>query len=234
METSKDIIQHLFYSTWLLVLIQIINMVSVALLAQSYPNLLTILGIAFDCIIILFAIGILRVGNENRNVKMWLLAGIFLILSAVADLTVVILFYTIGGEQAWKLSPVIFVRFALLIIYHLVLVSAFSLNKFFFDSLLVENNVQKKADFLIPIGFLILSIPAVIGWYSVYIYPQIISQGALITALSLFLLAQFVLILGLFQLSSNIHLIRRISAVAKPSSDNQNDKEVSTKSEKQY
>ena len=209
MDTSNDIVKHLFYSAWTMVLLQSIIIVSNTLLGPLYPNLPLILSIAFDCVIVLFAIGILRTGRENKELKLWLPASIVFLVSATFDIIVVILYYILGREQIWDLSPIIFVRLALLIVFYLSLVAAFTLNKFFFDDLLDKNNINRKSDFLIPIGFFVLSIPSVLSWYSVYVSPQILPNWLQNTAFAIFLFAQFGIILGLFQLTSTLNLLRR-------------------------
>ncbi|MHA1346717.1 MAG: hypothetical protein ACTSO3_10005, partial [Candidatus Heimdallarchaeaceae archaeon] len=161
MDTSSDIVKHLFYATLTMVLIQSIITVSSTLLGPLYPNLPLILSIAFDCIIILFAIGIVRAGRENQELKFWLPSSLVFLLSALSDIIVVILYYILGREQSWDLSPIIFVRLALLIVFYVTLVAAFTLNKFFFDDLLEKNKMSRKSEFLLPIGFLVLFVPSV-------------------------------------------------------------------------
>ena len=133
MDTSEDIVKHLFYAAWTMVLIQSIITISSTMLADSYPNLPLILSVAFDCVIILFAIGIIRAGIENRELKFWLPTSIILLVSAISDIGEVILFYILGTEETWNSSPVIFVRLALIIVFYVTLVAAFTLNRFFFD-----------------------------------------------------------------------------------------------------
>ncbi len=209
MDTSKDIVKHLFYSTWTMVLIQSIITVSSTMLAERYKNLPLILSIVFDCVIILFAIGIIRAGRENRELKFWLPTSIIFLVSAISDIGVVILYYILGREQIWDSSPVIFVRLALRIVFFVSLVVAFMLNKYFFDDLLDKNDTSRKSDLLLPIGFLVLFIPSVLSWYKVYIFPQPLPRWLEITAFVLFLLAQFIVILGFFQLTSTLNLLRR-------------------------
>ena len=209
MYTSNDIVKHLFYSAWTMVLLQSIITVSSTLLGPLYPNLPLILSVAFDCVIILFAIGILRSGRENQELKLWLPTSLVFLVSAAFDISVVILYYILGREQIWDLSPIIFVRLALLIAFYVTLVIAFTLNKFFFDDLLDKNNINRKSDFLIPIGFLVLFVLSVLSWYSVYIFPQLLPNWLQNTAFALFLFAQFAIILGLFQLTSTLNLLRR-------------------------
>ncbi len=209
MDTSGDIVKHLFYSAWTMVLLQSIITISNTLLGPQYPNLPLILSVAFDCVIILFAIGILRAGRENKEFKLWLPTSLVFLVSATFDIIVVILYYILGREQIWDLSPIIFVRLVLLIVFYVSLVAAFTLNKFFFDDLLDKNNINTKSDFLVPIGFLVLSIPSVLSWYSVYVYPQTLPVWLQNTAFALFLLAQFGIILGLFQLTNTLNLLRR-------------------------
>lgn len=209
MDTSNDIVKHLFYSAWIMVLLQSIITVSSTLLGPLYPNLPLILSVAFDCVIILFAIGVLRSGRENQELKLWLPTSLVFLVSAAFDISVVILYYSLGREQIWDLSPIIFVRLALLIAFYVTLVIAFTLNKFFFDDLLDKNNINRKSDFLIPIGFLVLFVLSVLSWYSVYIFPQLLPNWLQNAAFALFLFAQFAIILGLFQLTSTLNLLRR-------------------------
>ncbi len=208
MDTSKDIVKHLFYATWAMVLIQSIITISSILLGSVYLNLSLILSVTFDCVIILFSIGIIRAGRENRGFKRWFSSSLVFLISAGSDIVVVILFYIIGREEIWGTSPVIFVRLALRIIFYVTLVAAFTLNKFFFDDLLDKNDINRKSDFLAPIGFLILFIPSVLSWYSEYVYPQSLPDWLLFMVLALILLAQFVILLGLFRLTSNLNLLR--------------------------
>jgi len=209
LDTSSDIVKHLFYATLTMVLIQSIITVSSTLLGPLYPNLPLILSIAFDCIIILFAIGIVRAGRENQELKFWLPSSLVFLLSALSDIIVVILYYILGREQSWDLSPIIFVRLALLIVFYVTLVAAFTLNKFFFDDLLEKNKMSRKSEFLLPIGFLVLFVPSVLSWYSIYISPQLFPNWVQTTAFVLFLFAQFAIILGLFQLTSTLNLLKR-------------------------
>ena len=233
MTTSKNIIQHLFYSGGLLVLIQAVTVVGGTLLGGTYPNLWIILAIAFDCALILFAIGIVRVGIENRKAKFWLPISILLVFSALSDLAVVIMFFIIGGEAAWGISPMIFVRLALLLAYFLTLACGFSLNKFLFDNLLTENDVNRKADILLPVGLVVLIFPAIIDWYAVFIFPQEVVGGLLTAAIVLYLLAEFVVILGYFQLVSNLNLIRMRDRVIELSSEDHDDREDNLAEEEQ-
>jgi len=209
MDTSKDIVKHLFYSTWTMILIQSIITLSSTMLALQYQNLPLILSVAFDCIIILFAIGILRSGRENRDFKFWLPTSILFMISALSDIVFVILIYILGAEEIWDSSLVIFVRLSFHIVFYVLVVVAFTLNKYFFDDLLDKNDIDRKSDFLLPIGFLVLFIPSVLSWYKVYIFPQPLPSWLEITALVLFLFAQFIIILGFFQLTSTLNLLRR-------------------------
>ncbi len=212
MDTSKDIAKHLFYATWTMVLIQtIITISNTTPLAVSYPNLPLILSVAFDCVILLFVIGIIRAGRENRELKFWLLISIMFLVSAISDICITILYYILGTEEIWNSSPVIFVRLALIIVFYVTLVASFTLNKFFFDDLLDKNDINRKSEFLLPIGFLVLFFPSVLSWYSEYIYPQQLQLPSWLafTILALILFAQFMIILGLFQLASTLNLLRR-------------------------
>jgi len=225
MDTSNDIVKHLFYSTWIMVLLQSIITVSNSLLAPYYQNLPLILAIAFDCVIVLFAIGILRAGREKKDLKLWLPTSILLLVSAASDVIVIILYYILGREQIWDLSPIIFVRLALLIVFYITLVVAFTLNKYFFDDLLNKNEINRKIDFLLPIGFFVLFVPAVLSWYSVYLLPQQFPVWLQNTAFALFLLAQFAIVLSLFQLTSTLNLLRRKNIHRQEKSVNLEEKE---------
>ncbi len=231
MYTSNDIVKHLFYSTWIMVLLQSIITISNSLLAPYYQNLPLILAIAFDCVIVLFALGILRAGREKKELKLWLPTSILLLVSAASDIIVIILYYILGREQIWDLSPVIFVRLSLLIVFYVTLVVAFTLNKFFFDDLLDKSNINRKIDFLLPIGFLILFIPGVLSWYSVYLFPQLLPVWLQNTAFALFLFAQFAIVLSLFQLTSTLNLLRRKNIQRQEKSDKLEEKEEGTKVE---
>ena len=81
MNDLKDITKHLFYSAWILTIIQVIRVAATSrLIGMDFPVLVLISDVAFDCALILFGIGLIRLGSALKDYKKWLIAPIFLFI----------------------------------------------------------------------------------------------------------------------------------------------------------
>ena len=214
MGTSEDIGKHLFYSIWVLMIVQILSTVGSGLLAGIYPDILIGIQVAFDCALALFAIGILRSGNENKTIKYWLPTGILLLIAPAVDIILIILSYIYRGEQ-WSLTPFIYIRLGFLIVYYLIILIAFFLSKFFIDSLLEHNQVNKKSDLLVFIGYIVILMPALTTWFHDYFYPRVLETWLINLAFGLYLLSAFLVLLGFFQMASNFNMLKSKEALEK-------------------
>jgi hypothetical protein len=204
MEISRDISNHLFYTAWVLLLLQMGKILGSAFL---YDLLFIIIDIAFDCALILFAIGLIRAGRENTQITHWKITSFFIFSAAFIDILTIILSFLYLDDN-WKLRPIMIARLVLLLIYLISLVIGFAYLKLLLDSMEHSNLINRSGRFLISAGFIFLFYPILIAWTSDWVFPQFIPTSLGNTALAIFLLASFVLILGFLELVFTLKILR--------------------------
>jgi len=206
MKIEEDISKHLFYSAWLLLFLQMGKVIGSTLLAALYPYILNIIDAAYDCALILFSIGLLRLGLEVQGLRFWKTSSLILISAAVVDITTLILSYIFRGDD-WYFSPLIFVRLPLILSYLILLTVGFVLIKFLTDDLFKQNIVNQKGKLYLSAGFALLLTPYVITWYADYLLIQNIQYWIYNLGLFFFLLASFLVIIGYLQLGSSMKMM---------------------------
>ncbi|MHA1219746.1 MAG: hypothetical protein ACTSSN_13605 [Candidatus Heimdallarchaeaceae archaeon] len=207
MSDRIDIAKHLVYSAWLLTIIQMLRVASNLLFAEYSLAIVVIIDAAFDFTLILFSIGLIRLGKSLRKIEKWKLASILLITSAVIEIVGIILSY-VSTKDGWNTKPFIYFNLVFLIIYYLVITVGFIFLKFTLDSLHKNDYIPRKGQWYIPLGMVILLAPSIINWYNVLIYPSALDLWILNLSLSFFLLAAFLIILGFFGLASITNMIQ--------------------------
>ena len=168
MTNLNDITKHLFYSAWVLTIVQIIRVTAVTLIATDFPQMTLIADIAFDCSLTLFGIGLLRLRRTLNLVKNWMITPILFFISAVLDILNIILTSTSVGDK-WSSEPLVFLNLAVLLSTFLALIVGFVFLKFNIDYLKEREFIERKGQYYLPLGFSIHLIPSIIGWYGGYI-----------------------------------------------------------------
>lgn len=207
MSDRIDIAKHLVYSAWLLTIIQMLRVASNLLFAEFNLIIVVIIDAAFDFTLILFSIGLIRLGKSLMKVEKWKLASIFLIISSVIEIVGIILSY-VSIKVGWNTKPFIYFNLVFLVTYYLVITVGFIFLKFTLDSLYKNDYIPRKGQWYIPFGMSILLAPSIINWCNILIYPLSLDLWILNLSLSLFLLAAFLIILGFFGLASITNMIQ--------------------------
>jgi len=202
-----DITKHLVYSAWILTIIQMLKVAGSYIFINYLLESVLIIDAAFDFALILFSIGLIRLGRSLSEDIKWKLPSSFLIIASFIDIIAIILAY-VNIKAGWSTSPFIYVRLAFVVVYFLVLATGFTLLKFTIDSLFKNDYLPRKGQWYIPIGILILLAPAIINWYSVLINPLVLYAWIENVSLILFLFAAFLIILGFFGLSSTMNMFQ--------------------------
>ncbi len=204
MEISRDISNHLFYTSWILLILQMGKIIGSTF---YYGNFGVIVNIAFDCALLLFSIGLIRIGLEKSQVTHWKISSILFISAALLDIIRVIL-SLVFEYDIWILKPLIIVRLILIILYLMALILGFAYLKLFIDSLENLNIVNRRGRFLISVGHIILFYPYLVFWSGDWIYPEVLKASIENTSLIVFLIAAFVLILGFLELAFTMKILR--------------------------
>ena len=207
MTNLNDITKHLFYSAWVLTIVQIIRVTAVTLIATDFPQMTLIADIAFDCSLTLFGIGLLRLRRTLNLVKNWMITPILFFISAVLDILNIILTSTSVGDK-WSSEPLVFLNLAVLLSTFLALIVGFVFLKFNIDYLKEREFIERKGQYYLPLGFSIHLIPSIIGWYGGYIGVTNVQIWQENLSLFVYLFATFLIILGFLGLSSTMKLLQ--------------------------
>jgi len=205
-----DITKHLFYSAWILTIIQMIRVAAVTIIAVDFPEMVLIADVAFDCALILFGIGLIRLGKELDNYTKWSIAPVFLFIAAGLDI-INIIFSWSSFKGEWSSYPLAYLNLTLLIIYVLTLVIGFLFLKFDIDKLAKNDYIERKGQYFLALGFLVNIISQIIGWYGGYIGVSSSQIWLENLALYDYLFASFLIILGFFGLASTMKLLQNWS-----------------------
>ena len=204
MEIPRDISNHLFYTAWVLLLLQMGKILGSAF---YYDLVIIIIDIAFDCALILFGIGIIRIGKENNQLTHWKISSILIFSASFVDIVTIILSFIFVDEN-WSFKPLIIIRLVLLLVYLILLVVGFAYIKLLLDSMENINIINRKGRFLISIGYIIQFYPYLAAWTNDWVFPRVLPASIENTALVVFLLASFALILGFLELVFTLKILR--------------------------
>jgi len=202
-----DIAKHLVYSAWLLTIIQMLRVASNLLFAEYNLIIVAIIDAAFDFSLILFSIGLIRLGKSLKKIEKWKLASIFLIASSVIEIIGIILSY-VNIKVGWNTKPFIYVNLVILVTYYLVIIVGFIYLKFTLDSLHKNDYIPRKGQWYIPFGMVVLLASSIINWCNILVYPSTLDLWILNISLTLFLFAAFIIILGFFGLASITNMVQ--------------------------
>ncbi len=204
MEIPRDISNHLFYTAWVLLLLQMGKILGSAF---YYDLVVIIIDIAFDCTLILFGIGVIRIGKKNLQLTHWKISSILIFSASFVDMVTIILSF-IYIDENWIIKPLILVRLVLLLVYLILLVIGFAYIKLLLDSMENVNIINRKGRFLISIGYLVQFYPYLVAWSNDWVFPRFLPVSIENTALVVFLLASFALILGFLELVFTLKILR--------------------------
>jgi len=206
MKVSEDIAKHLFYTTWVLMILQMIKVLNITFLGVYVPLLINIIDAAFDCTLILLAIGIIRLGKELEDIKKWMISSIALIFAGGVDITTLILSYAYPYES-WILAPFLYIRLVLLLCFLVALPIAFLYIKFHIDDLAKMNIIPREGRLFIPAGYFLQIYPYLVPWITDYMNPKILPP--IVSNLGLFfvLISAFLIILGFLELTIIVKMI---------------------------
>lgn len=204
MEIPKDISNHLFYTGWVLLVLQMGKILGSTFI---YGLFSIIIDIAFDCALLLFGIGLIRIGLENSQITHWKISSIFIFSAAFFDIIMKILSFIFIDEN-WRLKSIIIIRLILTLLHLVALVFGFAYMKLFTDSLENLNIINRRGRFLISVGYIIQFYPYLAAWSVDWIYPKALHASIENTALVVFLIAAFVLIIGYLELVFTMKILR--------------------------
>ncbi|MFW9852947.1 MAG: hypothetical protein ACFFDS_08390, partial [Candidatus Thorarchaeota archaeon] len=211
MKVSEDVAKHLFYTTWVLMVLQMIKVLNITFLGVYVPLLVNIVDAAFDCALILFAIGIIRLGKEIENIRKWMVTSIALIFAGGVDITTLILSYIFGSignlSGYWILAPLLYVRLVLLICFLVALPIAFMYIKFHIDDLEKLNIIPRKGRLFIPAGYFLQIFPYLIPWIGDYMNPKTLPPIVSNLGLFFILISAFLIIVGFLELTVVVKMI---------------------------
>lgn len=228
MDIPRDISNHLFYTGWLLLLL---HMGKILGSTFYYEYFSVIVDIAFDCSLILFGIGLIRIGLENTQITHWKISCSFIFSAAFLDLILVILSFAFSNDSL-ILKKLIIIRLVIIILYLLALIFGFAYLKLFIDSLENLSIINRKGRFLISVGYIIQFYPYLVAWSSDWIKPQLLNASIENTALIVFLIAAFVLILGYLDIAFIMKILRE-GFVKEEIDENIHETEIKIKKENQ-
>jgi hypothetical protein len=206
MKVSEDVAKHLFYTTWVLMVLQMLKVLNTTFLGVYVRPLVSIVDVAFDCTLILLAIGIIRLGKEIENIKKWMVSSIALIVAGGVDIITLILSYSLPDDFLIS-AYFLYIRLILLIFYLVTLPIAFTYIKFHIDDLEGMNIIPRQGRFFIPAGYLLQIFPYLIPWIADYMNPKILHP--VVTNLGLFfiLVSAFLIIVGFLELTVVVKMI---------------------------
>jgi hypothetical protein len=191
----------------MLTILQMLKVAGSYIFVNYLLEAVLIVDAAFDFALILFAIGLIRLGRSLKEDIKWKLPSGVLISSSIIDIIAIILAY-VNVKAGWSLYPFIYVRLILITVYFSVLALGFLLLRTSINSLYNNGYLPRKGQWYIPLGIVILLAPAIINWYSLLIYPVVLYAWIQNVSLILFLFAAFLLILGFFGLSSTMNMFK--------------------------
>ncbi|NPD87641.1 MAG: hypothetical protein HGN29_02890 [Asgard group archaeon] len=206
MEISRDISNHLFYTAWVLLILQMGKILGSAFYHDIFL-VVVIIDIAFDCALILFGIGLTRIGKENAQLTHWKISTVLIFGASIVDIVTIILSFIFIDEN-WITQSLILIRLVLLLVYLILLLFGFAYIKLLIDSMEKINVINRKGRFLISIGYLIQFYPYLAAWSKDWVFPRTLPVSIENTALVVFLLASFALILGYLELVFTLKILR--------------------------
>lgn len=201
MELPADIKKHLFYSSWALMILQ---MMLVATSTISI-DITQVISIAYNCALILFAIGLLRM-NSHIDFKFWKYTAFLLIVAPLLDLVLTILFFIF--EEQWETYSFLTVRIVFIITTLVLIATAFVGVKKIIDTLFSLKITGREGKYYLSFGKLLLLFPYIAAWYADYIYPMTIEPWLQTSSLIIFLLSTFFIILGYLDLGFTLKSLR--------------------------
>ncbi len=191
MKLPADIKKHLFYSSWALMILQMILVATSTI--QIDISQVTI--IAYNCALILFAIGLLRM-NSHIDFKFWKYTAFLLIVAPLLSLVHTILFFIF--EEQWE--TFLTVRIVFIITTLVLIATAFIGVKKIIDTLYSLKITGRSGKYYLSFGNLLLLFPYIAAWYEEYIYPMKIESWLETSSLIIFLVSTFFIILGYLDL----------------------------------
>ena len=204
MELTVDISKHLFYASWIVLIMQMFRIIGSFFL---YYEIGLVIDVAFNCALILFSIGIIRLGKEIKSIRNWKISSISIIIAASVDILTLVLSYVFVDEN-WSLSPLIFIRLVLLIVVLICLIVGFAHLKIVIDGMEEIRLVNRKGRFFVSVGYLTQFFPAIVVWSVDRIYPDSMLAIIETIAIIVFLLASFALILGYLEIAFTMKILR--------------------------
>lgn len=207
MELPADIKKHLFYSSWALMILQMLLVATSTIPIDS--TLLIVISqvvtIAYNCAIILFAIGLLRM-NSHIDFKFWKYTSFLLIVASLIDLVHTILFFIF--EEQWTTYSFLIVRIVFIITTLVLIATAFVGVKKIIDTLYSLKITGRGGKFYLSFGNLLLLFPYIVGWYADYISPRYTESWLQQSSFFIFLLSTFFIILGYLDLGFTLKSLR--------------------------
>ncbi len=207
MNDLKDITRHLFYSAWILTIVQMIRVAAVTVIAVDFPEMILIADVAFDCALILFGIGLIRLGKELENYKRWIIAPILMFTSAGLDILNIIFTWS-SFRASWTTDPLVFLNLSILVCHSIILVAGFLFLKLNIDNLAKNQYIQRKGQYFLTLGFLVNMAPSIFGWYGQYVGETAYQLWQKNLAFYLYLFATFLILLGFLGLASTMKLLQ--------------------------
>ncbi|MCE7742940.1 MAG: hypothetical protein GOP50_10835 [Candidatus Heimdallarchaeota archaeon] len=207
MNDLKDITKHLFYSAWILTIVQMIRVAAVTIIAVDFQEMTLIADVAFDCALVLFGIGLIRLGRELENYSKWIIAPVLLFTSAGLDILNIIFTYT-NLRASWTTEPLVFLNLSILVCQAVVLVTAFIFLKINIDNLAKNEIIERKGQYFLALGFLVYLVPSIIGWYGSYVGETSFQLWQENLAFYVYLFATFLILLGFLGLTSTMKILQ--------------------------
>ena len=184
-----------------------IRVAAVTIIALDFPEMILIADVAFDCALILFGIGLLRLGSNIDAYKNWKIAPIMLFSSAMLDLINVIITAT-SFRESWTTEPLVYINLTILICQALVLIIGFLFVKLNIDSLAKNELIERKGQYLLSLGFIVNLAPSIFGWYGEFVGETAYQLWQRNLAFYLYLFATFLILLGFLGLASTMKLLQ--------------------------
>lgn len=201
MKLPADVKKHLFYSSWALMILQMILVAT----STTFIDISQVVTIAYNCALILFAIGLLRM-NSHIDFKFWKYTAFLLIVAPLIDLVHTILYFIF--EEQWQTYTFLTIRIVFIIITLVLIATAFIGVKKIIDTLFSLKITGRSGKFYLSFGNLLLLFPYIVGWYADYIYPMNIESWLQTSSFIIFLLSTFFIILGYLDLGFTLKSLR--------------------------
>ncbi|MHA1303009.1 MAG: hypothetical protein ACTSQE_13735 [Candidatus Heimdallarchaeaceae archaeon] len=205
---SEDVINHVYYSSWIAMALFMFSLFAFPTTTSTNMIIGVIIGMAFDFVIILLGIGIIRLGRETIETKNANIVGYFLIGGSVIDIIKISL-YIFLNEQWMEISILLF-RLCITLSYYILIVIAFILLKKLMDKLYDRELILIKKHPYLAIGYILMTFGYIIAWVNDYLNEQLIKLGSWVAQISFFFMlgATFFIILGFFNFSFVIRSLK--------------------------